>query len=148
MRPSPWWALPPLMFAQRYAQAAVPPAVMDAIHAACPRWLRHTASHSSLYEVSWSNLSIAAFPGISWSRSLGEALRFARTRVMPLRGARADLAVATKHAPQLRSLPWYGLKHRSRIVRWVFGRAARVQTVDSVALAMMAPGDDAECGSR
>jgi hypothetical protein len=89
-----------------------------------------------LTTVSWSNLRINAFPGIEWSRSPLEALRFAKSRIAPSREALDELESAMKVLPGLQTIPWYGQGHLTRIMRWMFGRPPRVQTMRSVLDAM------------
>jgi hypothetical protein len=135
---SPWWMLPPLLLAQRYAGAMVPSGVQDELQSSCPPWLARAARRFTLHEVSWSNLRIAAFPGIEWSRSLGESLSYARSRIAPDRAARAEVALWAQVYPQIQGIPWYEESHRARILRWVFSRPPRVQTMNSI-LAALAP---------
>jgi len=131
-----WWALPPLALAQRCSGAAPPIEVMDALNEAAPRALRRAARRYTLTAVSWSNLHIDAFPGIEWSRTPAEALRFARSRIAPRKEALADLDMGVKAIPMLGAVPWYGLRHSSRIMRWLFSRPPRVQTIYSVMAAL------------
>jgi hypothetical protein len=79
--------------------------------------------------VSLSNLRIAAFPGITWSRSVGEALSFARSRILPTREGLAEIDQMIETRPQYNQVRWYGEKHLMRILRWVFTRPPRVQTM-------------------
>lgn len=132
----PWWALPPLLLAQRYCDATVPPEVLAALSDACPRLLARAARRFTLTEVSWSNLRIAAFPGLAWSASVGEALRYARSRLLPDREALSDLALSVSRKPQFADVPWYGLSHSARITRWLFGRPPRVQAMTAVIAAL------------
>jgi hypothetical protein len=102
----------------------------------CPRLLRVAAKRQSLTSVSWSNLHIHAFPGIAWSRTPVDALRFVRSRILPSRQSLAELDVARQAQPQLNQVPWYGLTHGRRIARWVFSQPPRVQTMVSVRAAL------------
>jgi hypothetical protein len=137
----PWWLWPPLSLAQRCTSVVVPESAQAVLESACPRRLARAAARYSLYEVSWSNLRIAAFPGIEWSRTPLEALRYARSRVAPGRAARSDLELMTRVQPLAQGSRWYDTSHLSRIVRWVFSRPRRVQTMYSIraALANRAP---------
>jgi hypothetical protein len=132
-----WWMWPVLELTQRYYPDMVPP-VIERFRRVTPRWLRRVSPGMSLTELSWSNLKIAAFPGIYWARSPVEALRFVRSRVVPDRAAFEDLHLARQVQPALSIVPWYGIPHTRRVFRWLFSRAPRVQTVMSVqsALAM------------
>jgi len=110
--------------------------VLRAARAACPRILRLAAERRSLTDVSWSNLRIHAFPGIAWSRTPLDALRFVRSRVLPSGTSLAELEIARQAQPQLDAVPWYGVSHGRRIVRWLFSRPPRVQTIVSVMAAL------------
>jgi hypothetical protein len=70
-----------------------------------PAPLRHVATRMTLTGVSWSNLRIAAFPGICWSRSPREVMRFIRSRVFPSRVAVAELQLAEAAQPALKQFP-------------------------------------------
>jgi hypothetical protein len=127
-----WWGLPALLLAQRYCVAAIPDPVLAQFAERCPRRLARAVRRYTLTDVSWSNLRIAAFPGIEWSRSPLEALRFAKSRIVPSRVALGELEVVEKAMPALSTIPWYGQRHATRIVRWLFTRPPRVQTMRSV----------------
>ncbi len=127
-----WWIFPPLTLCERYNPGRIPGDVFAAARARCPRLLRASATRWTLSDVSWSNLRIAAFPGMTWSRSLPEAFRFARSRVFPNRAELRGLDFALSEKPQLARIPWYGLSHPARILRWLFGYPPRVQTLSSV----------------
>lgn len=132
----PWWLYPPLVLTERYLPRSIPAAVLAQARAACPRWLRARSSRQSLYDVSWSNLRIQALPGIEWARSPLEAARFARSRLMPSRQARRELADGVRTLPELLTVPWYQLPHASRIMRWLISRPPRVQTLVQIRAAL------------
>jgi hypothetical protein len=136
-----WWMWPVLELARRYYRDSIPP-VIDAFRAGTPRWLRHAAVRKTLSDVSWSNLRIFAFPGIQWSRSFGEAMRFVRSRALPERAALNELQVLRHTQPAMLELPWYGISHARRILRWVVSRPPRVQTLNSVLVALTAGRQD------
>ena len=92
--------------------------------AGCPRVLRFASDREWLTGVSWSNLRIHAFPGIDWSRTPGDALRYIRSRLVPTRRALADVASTVRRQPHLERVPWYGVSHGKRIVRWLVSRAS------------------------
>jgi hypothetical protein len=135
-----WWMLPPLLLAQRYAGALLPSDVHAELLACCPPRLARAARRFTLHEVSWSNLRIAAFPGIEWSQSFGESLRYARTRIIPDSEARAEVALWAQVHPQIQGIPWYEVPHMVRILRWVFSSPPRVQTMNSVLAALASEG--------
>ena len=132
-----WWMWPVLELARRYYPAALPP-VIDEFRALTPGWLRRAAARMTLGELSWSNLRIAAFPGIHWARSPAEALRFMQSRVLPDRISLDELKMQKATQPAMLEVPWYGVSHASRIVRWLFTRTPRVQTLVSVQAALEA----------
>ena len=133
---TPWWLYPPLALTARYYPNHVPVDVLRAARAACPGILRLAAGRYSLTDVSWSNLRIHAFPGISWSRTPVDAWRFVRSRVLPSGTSLAELEIARRAQPQLDAVPWYGVSHGRRIARWLFSRPPRVQTIVSVIAAL------------
>jgi hypothetical protein len=135
-----WWLFPPLALTARYYREHVPREVLRAARAACPRLLRVAASRQSLTDVSWSNLRIHALPGIVWSRSPLDALRFMASRVVPGRRSLERIEAAIRDQPHLDRVPWYGLSQGSRILRWLFSRPPRVQTIVSVRAALESIG--------
>jgi hypothetical protein len=138
-----WWLFPPLALAARYYEAHIPADVLRAASAACPPILRVASARQSLTDVSWSNLRIHAFPGIAWSRTPLDALRFMLARASPSRSALAELNLARRAQPQLDQVPWYGVPHGSRILRWLFSRPPRVQTIVAVRAALESAGSRA-----
>lgn len=131
----PWWALAPLALTQRYYAGAIPPAAIAATARHAPWLLRGCVRRHRLVDVSWSRLRIQAFPGIEWSRSPAEAFAFMSRRVFPSRRALAEMSIVLND-PCARSVPWYGLSHSSRILRWVFSRPPRVQMIYPVRIAL------------
>jgi len=131
-----WWMLPPLALAVRYYPGAIAQSLLSEFTARCPAPLRHVATRMTLTGVSWSNLRIAAFPGICWSRSPGEVVRFIRSRVLPSRVAVAELQLAEAAQPALKQVSWYGIPHARRIQRWLFARPPRAQTIVSLRAAL------------
>lgn len=131
-----WWVLPPLDLTERYYPGCIPAQVLVVARKRCTPLLRLAAARNTLSEVSWSNLRIAAFPGIAWSRTPLEALRFVRSRVIPGQLAIDELQNVQAAQPALRQFPWYGLSHTSRILRWLFSTPPRVQTMVSVCAAL------------
>lgn len=127
-----WWMYPPLKLTARYYQCGTPPEVLAELRAACPPVLRGVSDREVLTDVSWSNLRISAFPGIAWSRTAGDVLRYVRSRALPDRRALRGIEVAVEQQPQFKAVPWYQLSHGKRIVRWLLARPPRVQTLTSV----------------
>jgi len=136
---SSWWMYPPLNLAARYVPHSVPSTILALARARSPRWLRARFEHRAIHDVSWSNLRIAALPGIEWCRTALEALQFTRSRLLPDRVARHELAAVAVAQPQLMKVRWYGASHAERIARWVFSRPPRVQTIYAVSSALADP---------
>jgi predicted nucleotidyltransferase len=110
-----WWAFPPFALAARYYPGSIPDQVLRAVRAVSPRALRFATDRQTLTDVSWSNLRIHAFPGIAWSRTPLDALRFIRSRILPSRVALTELEIGVRAQPLLEQIPWYGLSHGKRI---------------------------------
>ena len=64
-----WWAWAPLRLVARYYPGSIPSNLLGRLSSECPRPLRVLARHQCLTDVSWSNIRIAAFPGMEWSGS-------------------------------------------------------------------------------
>ncbi len=131
-----WWLYPPLAIAARYVPGSVSAQWLAALRKVCPLRLRRRYARVRVYDVSWSNLRIAALPGHEWSRNPLQVLRLARNRVWPSRVAREELDAFLRTTPQLTQLRWYGVSHLERIARWTFTRPPRVQTISAVSLAL------------
>jgi hypothetical protein len=123
-----WWALAPLLLTARYYPAIIPSTLFPRLSVECPWLLCKLAQRRQLTDVSWSNVRIAAFPGVEWSRSPLEALHFMGSRIWPSRKARLEFAVGAAEIPGSSAVPWYGISHVARVFRWVFLRPPRVQT--------------------
>jgi putative nucleotidyltransferase-like protein len=131
-----WWMYPPLALTARYFACNIPPQVLRELRVACPPILRALSDSEKLTNVSWSNLRIGAFPGIAWSRTAADVLRYVRSRLLPDRKALAGIDVAIELRPQLNAIRWYGVSHGERIARWLVSRPPRVQTMLSVTAAL------------
>lgn len=128
----PWWAFAPMMLTARYYPTAIPPRVLARLRTHCPGLLRRHTQRRGLTGVSWSNIRIEAFPGVEWSRTAGEALQFMKSRIWPSRDALRELSEGAAQIPGVSEVAWYGMSHRKRILRWIFARPPRVQTMLSV----------------
>ncbi len=131
-----WWAFEPLMLTARYYPATVPPSLFARLSAECPWLLCKLAGRHQLTDVSWSNIRIAAFPGVEWSRTPLEAFNFVSSRIWPRRKARLELDLGAAEIPGSSTVPWYGISHGARILRWLFSSPPRVQTLLSVRAAL------------
>jgi hypothetical protein len=131
-----WWALPPLLLTARYYPSAIPPSVITRLERVCPWPLRKIARRQLLSDVSWSNIKVYAFPGIFWASTPLEAIQFIASRVWPSRDALSELRRFVARDPGAARVPWYGISHPARILRWVFSRPPRVQTYLAVRAAL------------
>ena len=131
-----WWALAPLILTERYFPGAIPAEVLGSLSQECHWPLRHRARRQRLADVSWSNIRIEAFPGLEWSRTPREVIAFMSSRIWPSREARSELKEGAAQIPDSATIPWYGISHPARILRWVFTRPPRVQTLLSVRAAL------------
>jgi hypothetical protein len=132
----PWWAFAPIMLTARYYPGVIAPSVLAQLRTHCPTLLRKHTHRQGLVGVSWSNILIEAFPGVEWSRTPGEALRFMRSRIWPSRDALRELNEGASQIPNVSAVPWYGKSHGKRILRWIFTRPPRVQTLLAVRAAL------------
>ena len=131
-----WWAFAPVVLTARYFPATIPPTILACLGVECPWLLLKLAARRQLTDISWSNIRIAAFPGIEWSRSPREAFDFMASRIWPSRKMRQELKVGAAEIPGVSSVPWYGISHGARMIRWIFSRPPRVQTILPVRAAL------------
>lgn len=131
-----WWALAPLTLTALYYPNTIQAAVFDRLRAECPHRLVKHMRRQRLTDVSWSNIRIEAFPGVEWARSPREALIFMSNRIWPSYEARLELKLGAAQIPDSSTVPWYGISHAARILRWVISRPPRVQTLLSVRAAL------------
>jgi hypothetical protein len=139
-----WWAEAPLILVARYYPAAVPQFVLAKLSVGCPWLLQKMARRQCLADVSWSNIRIYAVPGIEWSRTPGEALGFIAGRIWPNREMRAELRRFRAPDSRAPKIPWYGISQPARILRWIFFRAPRVQTLLAVRAALRESPEEGE----
>lgn len=125
----PWWALPPLRLVVRYYPGAIPSGVLTALARGCPASLRRVTARQSLTDVSLSSIWVQALPGIEWSRSIIERLRYIAGRVRP----DAQTLIARKgdadSGAWATQSQWDHLPQRTRIVRWMISRPTRPATM-------------------
>jgi Uncharacterised nucleotidyltransferase len=125
----PWWFLPPLRLAHRYYSDIVPSSVLSQLRRGCPPHLNRVTARKRLTDVSLSSVWIRAFPGIEWSRSATESVRYVLARVRPDTDARAIRTTDAASAPWASGSRWQGLSQSSRIVRWMTSRPTRAATM-------------------
>jgi hypothetical protein len=134
-----WWAYPPLALALRYYDCAAAGELTRAARASCPRILRRLGDRKTLTDVSRSNPWFTALPGIAWSRTPADALRYARSRALPDRATRVSIGGVLDGQPHLHRLPWYQLTQSGRVLRWLLSRPTRPPTITTVAAALRYP---------
>ena len=134
-----WWAYPPLEMTARYYGDAVPQHVLAALKKDCRFVLRALGAKKSFVEVSYSYLWVKAFPGIEWSKSIGELLGFAASRVRPsaLHLAHRKQNVVTQ--TWAKEDEWSGLSQHRRMLRWLISRQTRPVTMHAVRAAFAQP---------
>jgi hypothetical protein len=131
-----WWAFPPLDLVSRYYKGRIPSRVLAAMHHDCPFFLRTIARRTSLVAVSYSHLWVKAFPGIEWSQSMLEMLRYAASRVRPGPDHMAHRARVAKTEAWARQSKWSGLSQSRRIIQWISTRQARPVTMNAIVAAL------------
>jgi Uncharacterised nucleotidyltransferase len=147
MRPNDrglWWAVPPMAMTAHYYPAAIPPTVLARLEGESSWFLSKMSRHQRLTDVSWSNIKVHAFPGIQWSRTPLEAMRFMHSRMWPSRDARIEIQRFAATQPRASDIPWYGISQRERVVRWLFSKPPRVQTLLSVRAALAQRYDESD----
>jgi len=127
---SRWWALPPLSLTARYHPQAIPAGVISNLAPSCTRSLRRFCRGRTLTDVSLSNLWIELVPGIEWSQTRMERVRYIASRVWPdraLRAARED--IVNTHLPWMSDDAWTRMPRGTRMLRWITSRPPRVETM-------------------
>ena len=131
-----WWALPPLQLTARYYATAIPARVFDSLAPGCPWLLGRIAQRRTLSDVSLSYLWISAFPGIEWSQSVADMLRYVVSRVRPgedVATLRKDIARTEAWASPSH---WYRISQGRRMLRWMTSRPTRDATMYTVRAAL------------
>lgn len=131
-----WWALPPLTLVARYYQGAVPEAVLEQLHAACPAILRSISRHQTLTQVSCSDLWLHAFPGIEWSRSLTEVAHYMKNRIRPPQEAVEERNDMVRTQLWLRDQRWVTAPQKRRVLTWLTHPVPRMDTMYAVRAAL------------
>ncbi len=139
-----WWALPPLELLAQYYPGSVPAAVLASLRSDCPRRIRVMCRRQTISDVSFSTLRVEAFPGIAWSTSTAEKLRYVFARMVPSRSLlHARVATATQQAWAAQN-SWARMSHGKRILTWTFGHPPRPQPMHAVRCALQ---DQADCAT-
>jgi hypothetical protein len=127
-----WWAWPPLELMLRYYAAAVPGRVSDALRSDCPPRLIRIHRRRLVSDVSYSHLWVDAFPGIEWSRSLPETVRYAFSRIRPSAQVIAMRTEIATHEAWASDEEWSGLSQSRRVFTWLTSRPTRPVTMHVV----------------
>jgi hypothetical protein len=131
-----WWRWPPLRLTSLYYPAAIPADVLAAARRDCPRRLVRAFRHKTLSDVSYSHLGIDAFPGIEWTRTLTERVRYVASRVRPSSEHLATRRTVAATEAWAVASPWAGLSHARRVVAWLVARPPRTVTMHSLRAAL------------
>jgi hypothetical protein len=126
---APWWFLPPLQLAGRYWPGIVPHQILSELERGCPARLRRFTAQRCLTDVSLSSVWIRAFPGLKWSRSPRESLRYIARRVRPDAEARLIRKTDAANAAWASDNGWQLLSQTSRVLRWLTSRPTRAATM-------------------
>jgi hypothetical protein len=89
--------------------------------------------------VSLSRLWIDAFPGIEWSRSITDMLRYAASRIVPSQEAQLYRKDALRTPGWASESPWHRLPQHRRILRWIISRPTRPPAMHTVRAALAQP---------
>ena len=131
-----WWAAPPLMLTARYFPRAIPRGVLADLERSCPWVLRRIARRRKLTDFSYSHLYIDPIPGIIWTRSPAQALRYVSSRVFPSREQRAQIEVVSKTGPWSAEPQWHRQSQTRRILQWLSSRPTRTEALQPVRAAL------------
>lgn len=130
-----WWAYPPLEMTSRYYESAIPKHVIAASKDDCRFVLRALGAKKSLVDVSYSYLWVKAFPGIEWSRSIGELLGFAASRVRPNALHLAHRKHTAANQMWAKQDEWSSMSQGRRVLRWLTSRQTRPATMHAITAA-------------
>ena len=131
-----WWALPPLQMTARYYPETVPAIVRSTLARDCPMLLRTVSRRQSLSQVSCSELWLHAFPGIEWSRSVSEALRYVAGRIRPSAEKQREREDMARTQLWLRDPNWVMARQRRRIFTWMTRKIPRMDIMHVVRTAL------------
>jgi hypothetical protein len=130
-----WWAYPPLQIVSRY-YGRIPCGVLASLAENCPRRLRRLAERRTLCDLSCSYVWVNAFPGIEWSRSLPELLRYVSGRLRPDSQHRILREHAAATEAWANNAPWAKFSQSRRILRWLTSHPTRPVTMHAVCAAL------------
>jgi hypothetical protein len=90
----------------------------------------------TLSDVSFSRLRIEAFPGIEWSRSISEMVRFVVNRVRPSGEALAIREHTASTQLAASATQWHHLSQGRRVLQWLLSSPPRAFTMVAVRMAL------------
>jgi hypothetical protein len=131
-----WWTFPVLALVDRYYVDRIPGFVLEAARGACTWPLRVRCARADLVAMSLSDPRIHAFPGIEWSRTLGEAMRYVHARLRPDASILALRKMYGKYQSLGAESPWVRQTQLQRALRWIAGERTRVDTIACVSAAL------------
>jgi len=138
-----WWAVPALELIALYYPEVIPAAVLARLRPGCPSALRGRSRRQKISEVSFSTLSIEAFPGLAWSTSMAERLHYILRRALPSRELLDKrVAMRTQEAWAMHDA-WSQMPHARRILKWLVGKPPRPQAMHAVRCALEQPAGHA-----
>jgi hypothetical protein len=131
-----WWALPPLLQTGRYYTGVIPQRVLVTLSASCPRLLAWISGRRTLSDVSLSHLWIDAFPGIGWSQSPAEILRYAANRLWPDKTLLALRQQLVNTEVSWSDSKWHHSSQVRRLLQWSVSRPPRAETMHTIRAAL------------
>jgi Uncharacterised nucleotidyltransferase len=131
-----WWAAPPLTLTARYFPNSIPDDVLDRLGRGCPWTLRQAVHRRKLADFSYSHLYIDPIPGLIWTRSPAQALRYLGSRILPGGEQRAQMRVVSQSGPWSAEPRWHRQSQVRRILQWLSSRPTRTETLQPVRAAL------------
>ena len=131
-----WWAAPPLAIAARYFSGTIPGSVLAELESDCPWALRRAMRRRKLADFSYSHLYIDPVPGVVWTRSPMQALRYVSSRVFPGKEQRTQMQVSSRTGPWSAEPQWHRQSQTRRILQWLSSRPTRTESLQPVRAAL------------
>jgi hypothetical protein len=131
-----WWALPPLLLAERYFPDTIPCEVMAHLRRGCPWLLQRIAGRRTLSEFSYSHLYVDPIPGVIWGQSAAQTLRYVLARVLPGKEQLGQMEVLARTEPWAAEPQWFEQSQSRRILQWLSSRPTRTETLQPVRAAL------------
>lgn len=127
-----WWAYPPLALVESYFPGVISKAALRTAKSQCPRTLRVALAHSTITDTSVSAPYVRAFPGIEWSRTPAEALRYMYGRLRPDAETLEVRARFSEYQALGADIPWVRQSQFQRMLRFLVSHPPRVETLATV----------------